>query len=166
MPFLIDGYNLLRAVQKQLEQAEFAEAELCLLLREFLRRVRQRGTIVFDGIGPPHKERLQGAGSLQIIFSGRDVEADTVIERLIAENTAPKRLAVVSSDRRILSAAKRRKCPGVKVLDFWRQVCLTVEKETPIREPQEKQRGISSAETELWLQEFGLGKKRSSLQKS
>jgi hypothetical protein len=159
MPFLIDGYNLLRSVQKQLEHPRFAEAELCMVLREYLRRSRHRGTIIFDGIGPRSKERLQGTGGLQIVFSGHGVEADAVMERLIFENTAPKRLTVVSSDRRIRTAAKHRKCPDVKADDFWHQVCDFVEKPTPAREPQEKRQGIGLAEVDGWMEVFGLTKK-------
>jgi hypothetical protein len=159
MPFLIDGYNLLRSVQKQLEQTLFAEAELCMVLREYLRRRRSYGTIIFDGIGPRNKERLQGVGSLQIGFSGHGVEADAVMERLIMENTAPKRLTVVSSDRRIRTAAKHRKCSDIKADDFWQQVCDCVEKPAAAREPQEKRQGISPAEADAWMTVFGLTKK-------
>jgi predicted RNA-binding protein with PIN domain len=160
MPFLIDGYNLLREIQKQLEQTLFAEAELCMVLREFLRRRRSRGTIIFDGIGPRNKERLQGGSGLQILFSGHGVEADAVMERLISENSAPKRLTVVSSDRRLRTAAKHRKCPEVKADDFWQQICNCVERPTPAREPGEKRRGtLSTAETDAWMTVFGLGKK-------
>jgi hypothetical protein len=160
MPLVIDGYNLLRAVQDHFERSDIAEAELCMVLREYLRRSRQRAAIIFDGIGPRNKERLQGTGSLQIIFSGQGIEADAVIERMITENSAPKRLTVVSTDRRISSAAKHRKCQTARVLDFWQQLCNTMEKPQAIREPGEKRSGISSAETELWLREFGLDKKR------
>jgi predicted RNA-binding protein with PIN domain len=160
MPLLIDGYNLLRAIQDQFDRSDIAEAELCMLLREYLRRSREHAFVIFDGIGPRNKERLQGTGGLQIVFSGQGIEADAVIERMILENTAPKRLTVVSNDRRIATAAKHRKCQTARVLDFWQHLCEKLEKPQPIREPGEKRSGISSAETELWLQEFGLEKKR------
>jgi predicted RNA-binding protein with PIN domain len=160
MPLVIDGYNLLRAVQDHFERSDIDEAQLCMLLREYLRLSRQQAAIIFDGIGPRNKERLQGVGELQIIFSGQGVEADAVIERMILENTAPKRLTVVSTDRRIATAAKHRKCQTARVLDFWQQLCNTMEKPQAIREPGEKRSGISSVETELWLREFGLEKKR------
>jgi predicted RNA-binding protein with PIN domain len=165
MPILIDGYNLLRAAQSWLEQTEWAEAELCMLLRDYLRRSRQQGTIIFDGIGPRKKERLQGEGSLQIVFSGQGIEADAVIEQLILENTAAKRLIVVSSDRRISSAAKRRKCQTIKAADFWALICEMTEKPLPVREPKEKQRGIGESETQRWLNVFGLGQKKTGLKR-
>lgn len=156
MPVLIDGYNLLRAAQKILEQSDFAGADLCVVLCEFLRRVGDIGTIVFDGIGPPNKEGLMGSQRLQVIFSGRNVEADTVIEQHIRENSAPKRLVVVSSDRRIRTAAKRRKCPDIPAGDFWFQLCHTVEKQVPTPEPRGKRQGIGEKDVDRWLKIFGL----------
>ncbi|MFW5653144.1 MAG: hypothetical protein ACOC0P_03785 [Planctomycetota bacterium] len=46
---------------------------------------------------------------LQVTWSGSGVEADTVIERLIRNSSAPRLLTVVSSDRRIIRAAKKRR---------------------------------------------------------
>ena len=157
MPFLIDGYNLLRSVQKQREQTLFAEAELCMVLREYLRRRRHRGTIIFDGIGPRNKERLQGVGSLQIVFSGHGVEADAVMERLIFENTAPKRLTVVSSDRRLRKAAATRRATAVKSEEFWQKVREELQRKKPQRkEPQAKKEGLTEGETEQWMDLFGI----------
>lgn len=158
MPVLIDGYNLLRAAQKILEQGDFADADLCVVLCEFLRRVHDNGTIVFDGIGPPNKQGLMGLDRLEVIFSGRNVEADSVIEQYIRENSAPKRLVVVSSDRRIRTAAKRRKCPDISAGDFWLQICNTVEKQLPTPEPKAKRIGIGEKETDRWMKAFGLDK--------
>jgi predicted RNA-binding protein with PIN domain len=156
MPILIDGYNLLRAVQKMQEQPDLVDADMCAVICEYLRRMGDIGTIVFDGIGPPNKERLMGLHHLQVIFSGRNIEADAIIEQHIHDNTAPKRLIVVSSDRRIRTAAKRRKCIDVPAGDFWMQVCHTVEKQLPVPEPRGKRQGISDSETQQWLKVFGL----------
>jgi predicted RNA-binding protein with PIN domain len=158
MPILIDGYNLLRAVQKIQEQPDLTDADLCVVLCEYLRRTDDIGTIVFDGIGPPNKEGLMGLQRLQVVFSGRNIEADTVIEQHIYDNSAPKRLIVVSSDRRIRIAAKRRKCPDVPAMEFWMLVCQTVEKQLPTPEPKGKRQGISEKETDRWLKTFGLDK--------
>lgn len=162
MPVLIDGYNLLRAVQKMQEQMEFPDTELCAVLCEYLRRTGETGVIVFDGIGPPNKAGLMGLGILQVVFSGQHTEADTIIEHYIQDNTAPKRLMVVSSDRRILSAAKRRKCPGVGAIPFWLQVCQVIEKPLPVSEPKEKRHGIGTRETQQWLDAFGLAPQKAS----
>jgi len=157
MPFLIDGYNLLRSVQRLDGFAELTDAQLCRAIAEFLRLVRDRGAIVFDGIGPPDKRELMGVKGLEIRFSGERTDADTVIEQKIADSTAPKRLIVVSSDRRLRSAAARRKSKSVTVDVFWQGLCKTMENSAKlVSEPREKQKGINDLETEVWMEYFKL----------
>lgn len=156
MPVLIDGYNLLRAVQKLAEEPDFIDMDLCAALCEYLHLTKDWGTIVFDGIGPPDRKAMMGLEILEVIFSGRAVEADAVIEEHIRDNSAPKRLVVVSSDRRILTAAARRKCQGVKSAEFWQQVCQALERPVPIQEPKEKRHGIGGLQTDQWLKKFGI----------
>ena len=52
------------------------------------------------------------------MFASQDEDADTVIERLVAADSAPKRLTVVSSDHRLQRAAHRRKATAVDS-DVW-----------------------------------------------
>lgn len=157
MPFLIDGYNLLRGVQKLDAYADLTDVQLCRYLADFLRAVRDRGTIVFDGIGPPDKRELMGIRGLEIRFSGDRSDADSYIEWKIEENTAPRRLVVVSSDRRLRTAATRRKAKSVPIDVFWPALCKAIESGSRIApEPREKQKGITDRETERWLEYFEL----------
>lgn len=157
MPFLIDGYNLLRSVQKQDVYADMTDVQLCRYLADFLRAVRDRGTIVFDGIGPPDKRELMNIRGLEIRFSGDRTDADSYIEWKIEENTAPKRLVVVSSDRRLRAAAGRRKAKSVPVDIFWPALCKALERGPQIApEPREKQKGITEREAELWMDYFEM----------
>ena len=155
---IIDGYNLLRAVQNLTEQSfNITDVQLCLVLGEYLYRIKKRGRIVFDGIGPRDKTAFNNLRNLEVVFSGSSHEADDVIERLVLENTAPKMLTVVSNDRRVKAAAKKRKATALDCVDFWTDVIKIFEKKQKRQvEPQGKFIGISEAETEYWLREFGL----------
>jgi len=155
---IIDGYNLLRAVQNLLEQAsDFTDIQLCRMIDEYLYRTKKRGQIVFDGVGPRDKSGFNNLRELEVTFSGTNREADDVIEKLILENTAPKSLIVVSNDRRIKTAANKRKATVADCVDFWTEVIKQLEKKKKKQvEPQGKFIGISEAETEYWLREFGL----------
>jgi len=44
----------------------------------------------------------------RIVFAGPRSDADSVIERFLSEESAPRRLTVVSTDRRVRAAASRR----------------------------------------------------------
>ncbi len=155
MPFLIDGYNLLRSVQKYDAYADLTDAQLCHYLADFLRAVHDRGTIVFDGVGPPDKRELMGIKGLEIRFSGSNTDADTLIEWKIKENTAPRRLVVVSSDRRLRDAAGRRKAKSVPVDIFWPAMCRALESASKtVSEPREKQKGIADEQVDSWMDYF------------
>lgn len=157
MPFLIDGYNLLRYIQQSDEQFEILnESGLCRIVSQYLSRKRSFGQIVFDGLGPPDKSDLSGFGNMEVYFSGQDIEADEIIEEKILINTAPKRLIVVSTDRRIRAAAHKRKAVSVRSDLFFIEVTKTLEKRTITPEPKEKRSGITEAEAEQWIDFFDL----------
>jgi predicted RNA-binding protein with PIN domain len=158
MPILIDGYNLLRAIQKRESMASLDEAGLIRILTDYLRRTRDRGQIIFDGIGPPDKSALGGFRNIEVFFSGQQTDADAVIEEKIEDNTAPRSLVVVSSDRRLVAAAKRRKALSLGADLFWAAVCKLMEKEPPRPEPKEKRHGITESETNHWMDLFGMDK--------
>ena len=158
MPIVIDGYNLLRAVQKTEEDlADLIEAGLCRIISEYLTHVRDHGHIYFDGIGPPDKTRLGGLTNLEVYFTGKHIDADSAIEQKILDNTAPKSLIVVSSDRRIKAAARKRKANPLSSEIFWQDLITQLGRNTkPSQEPKEKRQGLTEKETDQWLDAFGL----------
>ena len=159
MPIIVDGYNLLRSVQKSYEELEFLdEASMCMILSEYLHQKRTHGHVVFDGLGPPDKTALGGIGDLEVYFSGMEIDADTIIMEKIEDNTAPKSLIVVSSDREIRTAAKKRKAISVQSDIFWVEVMKQLNRKKTIPEPKEKRQGITDGETDQWMDLFGLDK--------
>jgi len=132
-----------------------SELQLCLIISRYLRRNGESGEIVFDGVGPADKSGFDNVSNLEISFAGRD-SADTVIEHKIKANTAPKRLSIVSSDRRLRRAAQTRKSTAVKSEDFWRDVQKRLRRKKTVREPIEKRLGLTESETKQWLEYFGF----------
>jgi len=157
MPYLIDGYNLLGTVRKADEQyAAMNEAGLCALLVEYLRRMRHEGRIYFDGTGPRDKAGLLALGNLEVIFTGPGVEADHRIAEEIEQSSAPKFLAVISSDREVRASAEKRKSAAIRSEDFWTTMVKTLERKKRIREPKAKREGLTEGETDEWMRLFGL----------
>ena len=109
-----------------------------------------------------HSSELGGvlANDLQVkvIFSGHKRTADDVIIKMINKSSGPRDLTVVSSDRAIRSAAKRRGCKVITSGTFVRSASdeLVRDKKKKRLEPAEKQKGLSREETDQWLSEFGL----------
>jgi hypothetical protein len=156
MPWLVDGNNLLHALTDL--EPEAGRMRLCRLLA--LLPEPSRLCVVFDGPAPPGRlaEQFSGTG-IEVIFSGPK-EADEIIMDRITANTAPRRLNVVSTDREIRKAARRRRCRDIRSDEFARRL---VHRERRLAsgpehaaEPRQKREGLSPEETKRWLREFGL----------
>ena len=158
MMTIIDGTNLLWAIQDAHEEREITtEVQLCRVLDRYFAQVAEEGEIVFDGAGPSDKSVFDVVGRLNVAFSGFNCDADTVIEEKVLANTAPRRLTVVSSDRRLRKAAAQRKAVALKSDAFWAQVLRELNRKKPARkEPEEKRDGLTKGEAERWMDIFGL----------
>ena len=159
MPFIIDGHNLLWAVQNLEEAPSITDIALCRILDSYFGLVNPRrvsAEIIFDGSGPLNKSEFETTRNIDVAFSGRASDCDTIIEDRILASTAPKQLTIVSTDRRLRDAATARKATSVKSEDFWDEVKKRLSKQKPGKEPAGKRKGLTQSETELWLNEFGL----------
>jgi len=158
MPILIDGHNLLHTIKAMTEGQILKEVQLCKLVGRYLKQTKQRGEIIFDGRGPLDKSGFVVTAGLQVLFSGSAADADTVIENRIKASTAPKQLTVVSSDNRLIKAAKVRKAVALTADEFWEQVVKKLARERRESEPPGKLAGITDGETDFWLKLFKLDK--------
>jgi len=157
MPVIIDGHNLLRSIQKLSEDFESVnDLRLCHIVGRYLKLTGEKGEIVFDGTGPPDKTSYGNISNLEVLFAGRNTDADKVIQDKIRANTAPKRLTVVSSDRKLQAAARARKATALKSNVFWANLQKQLSRRTKIKEPPAKRHGLSEAETEQWLKFFRI----------
>jgi uncharacterized protein len=156
---IIDGHNLLHTVYKiEGDSLSLDDIGLCRIIEKYLKLTGQNGEIVFDGSGPRDKNSFENINYVEVSFAGIGSDADTRIEDKISINSAPKRLIVVSSDRRLRKAAHARKATTIKSEDFWAEVQKQLSKKRPIAEPRAKRGGISESETDQWLDFFGIEK--------
>jgi predicted RNA-binding protein with PIN domain len=155
--FIIDGYNLLHAILKAEEAPRaIGDVELCRIVARYLKLIGRSGEMIFDGTGPPDKSGFDGISNLEVLFGGLSADADTVIEDKISASTSPKRLTIVSSDRRLRKAARTRRCSSLKSEAFWDNVRKQLKRRRPAREPAAKRHGLSESETNQWLDVFGF----------
>jgi len=175
MPFIIDGCNLLWSIQETghripdssvRERASLSEADeepgpigevqLCRMIGGYLKLIGESGKIIFDGVGPRDKSAFDNITDVEVLFAGPGRDADTVIEDKIQANTAPRRLVIVSSDRRLRRAARTREAAAVKSEDFWKRLLKELSRKKTAREPSGKRHGLTESETKQWLQFLGL----------
>jgi predicted RNA-binding protein with PIN domain len=155
MRFLIDGYNLMHAMgllRGPVGPNGLAKARAALIGRLSAVHVEaDHATLVLDARGA-----LAGAvadeaqGPIQIHYALNE-EADDYIEREIAHDSAPARLVVVSSDRRLREAARRRGCESWVCGEYIDWLDRTQkERSRPKRSEEDKPTSMSEIERKSW----------------
>ena len=158
MRYLIDGYNLLHAMgvlTGRVGPHGLEKARLALLGR--LARLHAddpgRVTVVFDAAHPPPgAECEQEYKGIHVLFAVFE-EADDVIDAIIRRDSAPRQLTVVSDDRRLKEAARRRHCISLGCLDYLEEVGRPAPP-TAATDALAKPQGVSAEEARRWLEEF------------
>jgi uncharacterized protein len=166
MSLLIDGYNLLNATgilgrgrgPGSLERAR--QGLLNTLAESLPAEDVPRTTIVFDASEAPWGVASQKRHlGMTVIFASRDEDADTLIERLISAESAPKRLTVVSSDHRVQRAAKRRRATAVDSDKWFTHVLrdrVARSASSATADLPKPEGPLTDGEVAHWLSEFGL----------
>jgi uncharacterized protein len=157
MPLLIDCYNVLGADLPS-NLAGMDEARLC---RELARRLPagQRAVVVCDGVRKPGGAAASPDPNVELVYAGRGRSADAEIEARIAADSAPRRLTVVSSDRSIQRAAKRRRARTMDSAELIVQLARPARGPSPSAgEPGAKFEPLemSAQEVARWARAFGV----------
>lgn len=112
---LIDGYNLLHAaglVRGKLVGRQLEGARLRLLQRiscQLTKEERAHTIVIFDAKALlPVTCREEFIEGIRVLYPEPGHEADELIEQLIGQDTQPRKLLIVSSDRRLHRAARER----------------------------------------------------------
>ena len=159
MAIIIDGYNVLHTSRWLSSSWKgVAHQRLCRLLGRLAKHRAEKITVVFDAVpAEPALDRAKWL-PLEVVFSGHGRTADEVIIQMINKSSGPRDLTVVSSDRQIRTAAKRRGCKIKLAGEFIRISAneLAQANTEHLAEPTEKRKGLSPSQTKKWLAEFGL----------
>jgi predicted RNA-binding protein with PIN domain len=160
MRYLIDGYNLLHAMGLLSGKAGphgLEKARINLLGRLAGAYGPDAGnvTVVFDASrSPPGADAAQTFQGIRVHYTHQQ-EADDLIEAFIQHHASPRQLTVVSNDRRLKDAARRRQCRVLDCADFLER--LDRQRRANELQPTErhsKPQDVSRAETQHWLREF------------
>jgi predicted RNA-binding protein with PIN domain len=156
--YLVDGYNLLFHLglfdrNFGAHALEHARSRLLDYLKQVLGD--EDVTVVFDSSRSSRRvEAPQEHQGLHVQYTSRGQEADDVIEETIAGCASPGSLVVISNDRRIRQAARRKGARSWSCDDFLdhknARPALPAERPAPDRAPPP-----SREEVRRWLDEFG-----------
>lgn len=102
----------------------------------------------------PDRRQLHGC---DVLFAGAGNDADSLIERLISQSSAPGRLTVVSTDRRLRRAAARRGALSISSAEFLRQLATDAARPPKEAYPAFAQEiPLDPYSLTLWMREFGI----------
>lgn len=148
MPFLIDGHNVIAAIDDiDLEDPD-DEAKLVVRLRAWAARERRRAIVVFDGGLPGGLSRELSTPQVRVVFASRQhSNADRIIRERLGQLKDPRNWTVVTSDREILDEARQVGARVMRAADF----ALWLERAPVVRAKPET---ISAAEVNAWLEVF------------
>jgi len=155
MPLLIDCYNVLHARMPGM-LAGLDEVGLCFALGRS-GWANERVTVVCDGNPKPLGLIESPVDNVELVYSGQGRDADTVIIEMIGADTAPKRLTVVSSDREIQKAARRRRAKVLGSDQFIAQLAASLSSGAgapPTAKPSPGK--LSDDDVNRWLERFGF----------
>ncbi|MGC9522552.1 MAG: NYN domain-containing protein [Anaerolineae bacterium] len=149
MPFLIDGHNVIAALEDIDLEDPHDEAKLVMKLRAWAARIGRKAIVVFDGGIPGGLSRSLSTNDVQVVFAARQhTNADRIIRERLRDLPDAPNWTVVSSDREILDVAADIEARTLTAQDFADLL------ERPPGLEKEKPDAISAAEVEAWLQVF------------
>ncbi len=153
MPVLIDGHNLIGRLPDISLADPDDEARLVSRLQGYAGRAGKHVTVVFDRGLPGGRSQALSGGRVEVVFAPTGCNADRVLIERIRRARNPQGLMVVTSDREVIAAARRR---GARVIHA---EAFVSELEKPPRSPGRAKEDVhlSSDEVEAWLELFEEG---------
>lgn len=155
---IVDAYNLLMA-----DGAGGIDLDD---LRQLARasRYAERGVVLVCDGGPKGSSAAgvaDAAGGamrgVRVVYAGRGADADSLIEHMLAASSAPRRLLVVSDDRRLRKAARRLRAPWIGCLAFLARLHHDERRSTPTSLPSfATSLPLDAMSVRHWLDEFGI----------
>ena len=150
MALIIDAYNVLHCTHVLPNRyAMISATDLCRLLEQS-RWAGRAMAVVCDGVQKPTEADYEG--EVELVYAGAGGDADSVIEKMIVESDAPRDLTVVSNDRRIQKAARRRRARSMTSERFLQLLV----KSTGSRKPPTDSKPRAIGSTDDWLDTFEI----------
>ncbi len=170
MRWLIDGYNVMHAsgiLGPRLSREGFRRARrrfLDELARVLPTEAGGEVTVVFDARVPPGDFPIASSyRGIRVLFALGDEDADSRIEFILDHDSNPQNLKVVSSDRRIRQAARRRRARPMTADEFWDQKDRLDQPERPqagaatrpgAEQEPDRDRPVNPDEARFWVEIF------------
>lgn len=158
MKLLVDTFNVLhRTGILPAELAGIDPPGLASLISRSRYRDRE-AWLILDG-ALRGRSAMRRVGPVRYFHAGPSRTADDVIAKLVLESSAPKSILVVSSDRQVQAAGRKRRCRIIDSDTFLTQLTHDASSQSSSPEantPRRPTGKLKATETDHWLHTFGL----------
>jgi predicted RNA-binding protein with PIN domain len=158
MHWLIDGHNLIGALPTLRLSDPHDEEKLLEYLRRYRARTGHKITVVFDAGHTYHPAETRKKGGLTVEFAAHGITADQVIMRRLQKIKNPQGTMVVSSDRRVQSAAQEVRVRVLSAHEFGRELLAQPESGGAAEAGAQTDVRLSADEVDEWLRIFRRSK--------
>ncbi len=154
MPLIIDTYNVLHTTGILPPEMAGIDVSGLIQLISSSRYQRQLVTLVCDGTGPMSSSRTSPR-LIAVRFAGPGREADDLILELIDAASDRRRITVVTSDRAVAMAARKRRCRTITSQAFLGH--LLADAQTKPKPADDRPTGpLDKKRVDQWIEQFGL----------
>lgn len=154
MPYLIDGHNVIGQTPGLSLSDPDDEVKLTALVRRWCIREKRKATLIFDGGLPGGVSKLSNADVTVVFASDKHTIGDDLILNRIRAEKNPAGLIVVSSDQKIVNAAKQRRMTVLSAVEFGKGLLKVKQAEAAST----KETGLSKEDLSEWEQLFSAKK--------
>lgn len=152
---IIDGYNVLfKAVRPKGPRIAEERDKLVGRIGRHCAATGQRARIFFDpkrGPGVAGFDRIRRRPPVEVVELA-ELSADDAIREIVASGSDRTAYRVVSSDREVADAARRKKFETMEADQFLKEL-----ERGEAEAPSEKPDGMSPEALKYWMDQFGLG---------
>ena len=155
---ILDGYNVIKTGSDQFVKMQTLEAQrqhLIKILKSSLSSKYDKIIVVFDGQAPDTTAETDLSGGITVIYSKRGREADEIIQKLIRKESGQNQVNIISSDRKIINAARDHTITVKNSQYFWQSMVRKHHGNRKTTEgPAESDRQLSDKEVTEWMKIF------------
>ena len=130
------------------------------------RRYSRKSTILACDWGPENQKKESTEPWVRYVFPKHGKSADDIIIELVELSSAPRKLLVVTSDRRVAALARRGRARVIDSDRFLEQLAADAHRASTRPRSGPKETKVGDQNAQAWLDQFGVDEAMRSIERS
>lgn len=129
-------------------------------------RYARKSTILACDWGPNNQKKESTEPWVRYVFPKHGKSADEIIIELVELSSAPRKLLVVTSDRRVAALARRGRARVIDSDRFLEQLAADAHRASSAPRSESKVTQVRDQDAQAWLDQFGVDEEMRSIERS